>query len=538
MAGRLLSSLCVLCALCGESPSAPPSLTYLHPAGGQRGTTVEVTAGGTFERWPAQVWTSDKSLAVSAGKDKGKLSVRIAADAVPGTYWLRLHDQQGASSLRPFLVGMLPDAADKEPNDEPAKAQTVELPAVVNGRLEKAGDVDVFAIRLKRGDVLVASADAHRSLRSPMDGVVQVLSPDGFVLEQNNDVHGLDPQAIFTVPKDGTYLVRLFAFPATPDASIRLSGGETFVYRLTLTTGGFADFPVPLVVERKPDATVAIHGWNVPAEARRLPVPLAPDVATVFHPRLANPLQVRIENHPCLAATPGGPLTPPFSLTGRLAKPGEVGTVGVAGKKGQALSIRVESRELGLPVNPVIRVLDAAGKQLAAAEPRLINKDTDLSFNPPADGAYTVEVRDLHSGAGPRFVYRLRVSPPEPGFVLGVTTDRFALTPGKPLDIPVAVVRSGGFAGPVEVSAEGLPGGVTAALAPPAGKPDPGRVTLRLTADKLGPSGPFRVVGRAKDLPGVVRVAAGPVPDFDSTTPDLWLAVGGEVPPPAPKKKR
>ena len=146
-----------------------------------------------------------------------------------------------------------------------------------------------------------------------MDGVLQVVSPDGFVLDQNNDWHGLDPQVAFTAPKDGTYLVRLFAFPAI--AGLRASaspGGETFVYRLTLTTGGFADFPIPLAVERKAGATVEVTGWNVPAEARRLPVPLDGDVATVFHPRLANPLQVRLESHPCWDATkPAGPLRRP-----------------------------------------------------------------------------------------------------------------------------------------------------------------------------------------------------------------------------------
>jgi hypothetical protein len=497
--------------------------------------TVEVTAGGTFERWPVQVWTSDQALTATAGKDKGKLSIRIAADAVPGVYWLRLHDEQGASTLRPFIVGMLPDVAETEPNDEPAKGQTVSLPAVVNGRLDKAGDVDVFRCSLKKGDTLVASVDAHRSLRSPMDGVLQVLSPDAFVFEQNNDWNGLDPQVVFKTPKDGTYLVRLFAFPAVPDASIRLSGGETFIYRLTLTTGGFADFPIPLAIERKPEATVDVQGWNISTEARRLSVPLERDVATVFHPRLANPVQVRVENHPCWDAPPDRPLPPPFSVTGRLAKPGDVARVAVSAKKGQALGVRVESRELGLPVNPVIRVLDGTGKQLSSAEPKQINKDAELSFAPPADGQYTVEVRDLHAGGGPRFVYRLRVALPEPDFELALAADRFAPKPGTPLDIPVTIGRKGGFAKDVQVIAEGLPVGVSAAVVSPAGKADPNKITLRLTADKPGPSGAFRIVGKAADA---VRPARAPLAEFDTTTSDLWLALGGEVPPsPKPKKR-
>ncbi|HKB01018.1 MAG TPA: PPC domain-containing protein [Gemmataceae bacterium] len=536
MTGR--AAVGCLALLCGLSSAAPPAVTYFYPAGAQRGTTVEVTAGGTFERWPVQVWASDKAITATAGKDKGKVSITVAADAVPGVYWVRLHDAQGASFLRPFIVGTLPEVAEKEPNDDPGRAQSIPSSAVVNGRLEKNGDVDVFAFPLKKGETLVASVDAYQSLRSPMDAVLQVLTADGFVLAENNDWHGLDPHIAFTAPKEGTYLIRLFAFPAVPDAGIRLSGGETFVYRLTLTTGGFADYPMPLAVERKPGATVAVHGWNIPPDARTLPVTGSGDTATVFHPRLANPLAVRLESHPCWDAV--GPQTyqPPFSLTGRLDSPGAVGTVSIAAKKGQPLQVRVESREYRLPVNPVIRVLDAAGKPAARAEPPKINSDVELNFTPPVDGTYKVEVRDLHGDGGPRFVYRLRVTPPEPDFDLAVNNDRFALNPGKPLDIAVMLTRRNGFAKEFELAAEGLPTGVSAVVAPPMGKADGGVVTLRLTTDKLGSSGAFRISGRTKEQPSLVRAARAALADFETTTPDLWLAVGGQVPPPTPKKKR
>ena len=106
----------------------------------------------------------------------------------------------------------------------------------------------------------------------------------------------------------------------------------------------------------------------------------------------------------------------------------------------------------------MIRVLDAAGKQLARAEPPNINKDSELSFAPPADGTYTVEVRDLNAGGGPRYVYRLRVAPPEPDFELAVAADRFALKPGTPLDIPVTLGRKGGFAKDVDSDGRGAAG--------------------------------------------------------------------------------
>src|SRR5262245_33933946 len=97
-------SLCALCALCGESSAAPPTVTYLYPAGAQLGTTTEITAAGTFDKWPAKVWASGKGVTVEPAKDKGKLSVTVAADAVPGVYWLRAYNDDGASTPRPFVV--------------------------------------------------------------------------------------------------------------------------------------------------------------------------------------------------------------------------------------------------------------------------------------------------------------------------------------------------------------------------------------------------------------------------------------------------
>jgi hypothetical protein len=186
-----LCALCLLCAFVVNSSAAPPTLTHLHPAGSQRGATIEVAAAGTLDG-ATKMWASGTGL--SAEVEKGKLKVVIAKDAVPGTYWLRAHNADGASGLRPFIVGTLPEVMEKEPNDEPKKAQKIEgSSVVVNGKLEKNGDVDCFAVSLKKGQTLVASLEAHNTLRSPMDGMLQLLSADGFVVDENNDHRGLDP---------------------------------------------------------------------------------------------------------------------------------------------------------------------------------------------------------------------------------------------------------------------------------------------------------------------------------------------------------
>jgi hypothetical protein len=77
---------------------------------------------------------------------------------------------------------------------------------------------------------------------------------------------------------------------------------------------------------------------------------------------------------------------------------------------------------------------------------------------------------------------------------------------------------------------------VKSELVPPA-KGDTKSLTLRLNTEKAGPSGAFRIVGKSKDLP-LVRTARATLAEFETTTTDLWLAVGGEVPPTPKKKKR
>src|SRR5439155_6086509 len=104
----------VLFSLASSLQAAPPALTWLYPAGAKRGSTVEVTAGGTFTRWPIQAWTSDRGVSIKALPARGKLSVTVGADAAPGVCWVRLHDTDGPSALKPFLIGALPEVMEQE----------------------------------------------------------------------------------------------------------------------------------------------------------------------------------------------------------------------------------------------------------------------------------------------------------------------------------------------------------------------------------------------------------------------------------------
>ena len=218
---------CWVAALLAVVPlhAAPPRLDAVFPGGGCRGQSTVLTAAGDWSVWPVQAWVDRPGIELLAGDAKGELRLNVAADAEPGVYWFRLHQAEGATGLKPLVIGTLAETTETEPNNGPQAAHRLELPVTVNGRLERSGDVDVFAASLQAGQTLVASLEAHCHLASPMDGVLQLCDAGGFVLAQCDDYRGLDPQLVFEVPRDGLYHVRVFAFPANPDSNINFAGG-------------------------------------------------------------------------------------------------------------------------------------------------------------------------------------------------------------------------------------------------------------------------------------------------------------------------
>ncbi|SIO60327.1 pre-peptidase C-terminal domain-containing protein [Singulisphaera sp. GP187] len=542
----IVASLIALLATASAAKAKPPTLDRLFPPGAQRGQTVAVKATGSFDHWPVHVWSDGPAIEVKAEKEKGQLSIIVASDAKPGVHWIRLSDEEGATSLRPFLVGVLPELVESESKDQPNIALDHSR-VTINGRLGKSNDVDEFSVPMKKGQLLVAAVDANRLLGSPMDAVLQVASTDGFVLAQNDDDRGFDPRLTFEVPADGTYLVRIFAFPATPDSTIGFAGGDAYIYRLTLTTGGFLDHGYPLAVARSDPGQVEAHGWNVPETAKRLAVVADGnhETASLIHPDFANTVDIRLVAHAALIEQEPSDrdhpqaIPVPSTVSGRIAPARDQDVFTFPAKKGQTLSLLVESESLGAPLDPVLRVTDAAGKTLNDVDDSGKEHDVQLAFTPPADGDYQLSIRDLHGHGGERFVYRLTIAAPDPDYTLTLKADRLTLTPDKAGTLEVAIERKNGFKSPIEVRFDGLPEGMTA----PSVRSEPGKdtektVTLSLTATAMAaataPSGPFRVLGRAVDGAMVERPARFAIEGLSATTDQPWLTVLKPAAPKAP----
>ena len=535
---RLAVAACAVVSLTASLLAAePPSIDALFPAGVQRGESVSVDLIGKPGDAPLHVWTDRPELTVEPATDSATVTVTAAAEAPPGVYWIRLANEAGAASLRPFVVGTLPEVWEVEANDSADVAQTID-PAgtVVNGVLSESADVDTFLVPLLTGQTLVASLDADRTLASPMDGVLQVVSPQGFVLQQNDDDHGIDPQIAFTAPADGTYAVRLFAFPKQPNSSIGFSSAKTYVYRLTLTTGPFADRAAPLTND--PAGAYRLLGWNI-AETQevvpsrdgdRLTAPLPIPGTWEFDRLPFMPDPVQTETDPAADTLP---LPVPGAMWGSLEQPGDVDVYTFAATSGAKLSLAVAARALGSPLDPVLRILNADNKVLDTADDSGGGVfDPATTFSPPADGEYRIEISDRFGFGGPRFFYVLTATPERPDFTIQLDQDAYLLHPGDPLEIKLKLARTGGMQDPVTLKIEGLPEGVTATLTAP--EPDESgawivpngtnEATLKLeAAEGTTSSAPLSISAATGESPR--QSATAPLIRLPFRTPHLWLTV-------------
>jgi hypothetical protein len=373
-----------------------------------------------------------------------------------------------------------------------------------------------------------------------MDGVLQIVSPRGFVLAQNDDGPDLDALLVFTADADGTYLVRLFAFPSETNSSIRLAGGSDYIYRLTLTTGPFIDHVAPLAVTRGAEAEVRPFGWNIDVEEPPLSLHANADLVSIEPPlpiRRTGITSVRGVPHAAVleatSGTAGQPqrLELPIALTGHISEASETDTYAFTAKKDDKLTFRVQARALGSPLDPTTELLNAAGERLRRVDDGRRNVfDPELEFTFPADGEYRLQITDAFGHGGFRYVYLLTAGPSQPGFELSLKADAFQVTPGKPLEIPVSIERLNGFDGEIEISVEGLPEHVTAAPAKSLPKGDTSK-SLKLQVQTAEGTeiaafrGPIRIVGRQPDDSDLQRFAEVPIPGLSARTSDLWLTV-------------
>jgi hypothetical protein len=538
----------LLVLLAGPLIADPPTLEYLFPAGGARGSHVTVECKGKFD-WPVQV--DAPGLQVDVSDQSGQIQITIPSDLATDRVWLRLYNASGASEPAPFLISGSAEVVESEPNDSPAQAQSdLNLPVVVNGVL-KGADTDTFAVPLQAGQTLIAALDAHTRLGSPIDAVLQIANSQGIVLADNHDCLGLDPQISFQAKSAGLYLVRVFGFLAQPNQSIALQGGNNCVYRLSMTTGPLITHAIPLAVNEPSNIPVQLVGWNIPDAPHIL-------MQTLGHPALKNMQEVeaptelrttldtqqvmvladdmvggarvRQVSMPASLFTdrpsdaPPVEVNLPHAITGRLKNLAQVDRYAISLKQGQQLLATVQSRTLGLLPDPMLRLFDSAGKQLAEVDDSAGGRDAIMAFTAPTDGNYVVAVLDRHQAGGPKAYYLLTLRLEQEDFELSFLATSLVIPAGEIGQLPVNVLRRGA-AGPITLNLDGLPEGMTCEPVVSAIDGETSKsVTLKISGNSKTYSGPIRVVGRMEQPRSLLRHATTPA-RLNAALPYLWLTV-------------
>jgi hypothetical protein len=476
-----------------------PLLTSVFPAGGRRGTTVQVVATGTDlggDVAATSVWVSGKGVAgkVTAFKDPTHTTVEltIAPDADLTEREIRLITAGGVSTRARIFISDLPEVDEVEPNNDKAQPQQLPaLPVMVNGQITDS-DRDYFRFHASAGQKLVLSVLARaiepfiaNAVPGWFDACLTVYDANGAQVAYSDDFRTRsDPVMYFPVPKDGDYTVEVrdIIYRGRPDFIYRLSIGELPYVTDIFPLGGHAGAPVQ----------VELHGYNLAKNTALVNLPKEPQKLTIQGmPFLVESNCDELEREPNDTPETAQKITPPAVINGRIQKPGDIDSYQFTAKKGDKLVMEVTARRLGSPLDSILTLFDAKGNQLAENDdwtdlmdsPSTHHADSRLFYTFGADGPYTLRLRDVQGNGGEEYSYRLSVTPPQPDFMLRIVPDNPRLGQGDTAAITVTAIRKDGFDGEIHLDVEGLPAGFTATEAVIQTGQDEGRLTITAPPD-------------------------------------------------------
>jgi len=483
----------LICMLACEADAAvkktakgsEPFIDYLFPAGGQRGTNVQVTASGRNLAQVIGVRIAGTGVSAKLSRVENPttviLTITVAPGAALGERDIRLITAEGFTNRFRFFVGQIPEVLEKEPNDDFQHAQRLEsLPVLINGQIME-GDRDFFRFAAKKGQTLVFAAQGRAILPLMGDAVpgwndvlLTLYDANGREIQTVDDyrLHPA-PVTIFTAPADGEYVLE------ARDTIFR--GREDFVYRLCIGALPFVTDLFPLGGQRGTTAHLAMHGVNLPSGSLELKLsedcPPLKYIGVARYGLYSNQLPFAVgdvreicEKEPNDSISDAQPVELPIAIDGRIDHPGDVDCFTFNAKSGQKLVMDVQARRLESPLDAILTLLDDQGRKLAQVDdtvdpewPLLTHHaDPKLTFTFSQTGKYTLRLRDVQGKGGPEYAYRVLIATPKPDFALRVTPDHVALGKGDSAVLTVSAIRKDGFIGAIDVAVDGLPEGYVA----------------------------------------------------------------------------
>jgi WD40 repeat protein/mono/diheme cytochrome c family protein len=290
---------------------------------------------------------------------------------------------------------------ETEPNNAPAQAAKVTLPAKLSGVIFSAAkgdaaasgaepDIDLYRFEAKAGQKWVFEVKAARD-KSPLDSRLEVLDADG------NPV----PRVLLQAVRD-SYITFRGINSDTRDCRVH-NWEEMDLNQYLFMNGEVAKL---WLWPRGPDSGFQFY----PQRGNR--VTFFDTTAT------SHPLQ-----EPCYIVEPHPPGT---SLTSN-----------------------------GLPAFTLYYENDDDSE-------RELGSDSRLHFTAPGDGEYLLRVSDVRSFQGEDFKYEITARPAQPDFSVSVEGNNPSINAGSGKEFRVVADRKDGFDGEIRVDIDGLPPGFTA----------------------------------------------------------------------------
>ncbi|MDA1013923.1 MAG: hypothetical protein O3A00_05645 [Planctomycetota bacterium] len=553
MKAKHLAPLFGCCALLATLPLAAqsPAISSTSPQAVAPGKATDVVISGGNLVGVSGVWTSFKADATPSpdekdnGKNAGRFVYRfnVPTDVQVGVHGIRVVTDKGVSPLRMILVDDLPSVAQAAGNTSQDKAQPLTLPIAVDGSVANLSR-HYFKFAVTAGQVVSFEVVARR-MGTALDPVIRILDAGGRELAYSDDAPGLsgDAQLAYKFDKAGEYVVEV--------RDIQYRGGGTFNFRLRMGDFPCVSVPYPMGVKRGSNASITFAGSSIDSvqptqftvsndaslEWVTVGAKRAGGKSSGFALLSVGSADEVLEKEPNDAPENATRVTLGHQLNGRLEQARDEDRFIFAAKKGQKYKFTAFTRQQGSPADLLIRLLKTDGGQVGESED-VGTADSALVYTFPADGDYSLVVRDLHRRGGSDLAYRIGVTESEPGFELAASADAFNIPVGSTEMITVTAIRSG-YNGPIHLAVEGLPAGF--ACAPTVLGPGINSVVLTVNSPANAAVGkilPARVVGTGKigdqDVKSIATITAALKGASNNTpfpTPVLATAVAVGVAP-------
>jgi hypothetical protein len=420
---RYLLLALIFVALPSMADANPPTLSYLFPSGGQRGTDVQVRVGGLFLHANSQfeilgpgvsiqaplkripfLWFDGPLLTLTESQQAEdypkELStlVRIDKYAPISKRLARVWNSEGVNGGWKFELGDFPEIIEKE-SEHYHIPTTISLPITINGRIYPKNDFDDYQIKLNKGETIDAFVSAEK-FGSPLDARLEIVNSKGEIIADNDDASGVDPAIVFTAPVSDLYLVR-----------IRESSGKgspAHVYRLSVSKNPSVRSVYPMGAKIGTTTKFEVIGSNLTLPTVELKAPDRIGCSAFPNSNLLFDVGNATEYLENSSGVNSSAITAfPCAINGRILKLDEVDSWELNLEAGQKLQFESRGLSLGSPCRPKISIADATGKELASAV-SIAELDPVLLFTPTAKGKYTLKIaEEIPARAGVSFTYRI-----------------------------------------------------------------------------------------------------------------------------------